>query len=382
MSERTIIHNAKLVTPSNIVEHAAVWMEDEHIAQITNSSAVPAENWKLVDAQNAWLIPASVDLHIHGMGGFGPEQATPQSLLGLSSVLAKQGVGAFCPTLYCAQPTQMISLLKKLTPAIGKETSAHIIGFHLEGPFISPQKPGVMRPQDIAPVNLPDFQQIYDAAEGKIAIVTLAPELPGIDPIIEFCLQHNIVVQAGHTNATYEEMQTAFSKGVRRVTHWGNAMSGLHQRAPGVFGAALINPEISCEVIADGKHVHPALLTLLRQAKPISQITAVTDALLPTKQPQGPFVANGEEVVLLDGVWKRKTDGVTAGSALTMQGAFKQLVQVGYSVMEASQCTSSNAARLMNLPIGNIQIGTKADLLLLKEDYTLQQVWLDGKSVL
>lgn len=381
MSQRTIIHNARVVTPAGMLEHAAVWIANGRIIQINNSSPVSGENWQLVDAQNKLLLPSWIDLHIHGMGGFGPEQETAQALLDLSSVLAKQGVGAFCPTLYCAQPAQLISLLQKLTPAIGKEMGAHIIGFHLEGPFISPHKPGVMRPQDIAPANLHDFQQIYDAAEGKIAIVTLAPELPGISPIIDFCLQHNIVVQAGHTNATYEEMQTAFAKGVRRVTHWGNAMSGLHQRAPGVFGAALINPDISCEVIADGKHVHPALLTLLRRVKPISQITAITDALLPTQQAQGPFVANGEEVILAEGVWKRKTDGVTAGSALIMQEAFKQLVQAGYSITEASQCTSTNAARLAGLCAGSIEINKAANLVLVADDYSLQQVFLQGKII-
>lgn len=381
MSQRTIIHNARVVTPAGMLEHAAVWIANGRIIQINNSSPVSGENWQLVDAQNKLLLPSWIDLHIHGMGGFGPEQETAQALLDLSSVLAKQGVGAFCPTLYCAQPAQLISLLQKLTPAIGKEMGAHIIGFHLEGPFISPHKPGVMRPQDIAPANLHDFQQIYDAAKGKIAIVTLAPELPGISPIIDFCLQHNIVVQAGHTNATYEEMQTAFAKGVRRVTHWGNAMSGLHQRAPGVFGAALINPDISCEVIADGKHVHPALLTLLRRVKPISQITAITDALLPTQQAKGPFVANGEEVILAEGVWKRKTDGVTAGSALIMQEAFKQLVQTGYSITEASQCTSTNAARLAGLCAGSIEINKAANLVLVADDYSLQQVFLQGKII-
>ena len=381
MLQRTTIHHARIDNPAGIVEHAAVWFENGRIIQINNSSSGCNENWQLVDAQNKWLLPSWIDLHIHGMGGFGPEQGTAQALLDLSSVLAKQGVGAFCPTLYCAQPTQMASLLKKLTPAIGKETGAHILGFHLEGPFISPHKPGVMRPQDIAPANLHDFQQIYDAAEGKIAIVTLAPELPGIDPIIEFCLQHNILVQAGHTNATYEEMQTAFNKGVRRVTHWGNAMSGLHQRAPGALGAALINPDISCEIIADGKHVHPALLTLLRRVKPISQITAVTDALLPTKQEHGPFVANGEEVILAEGVWKRKTDGVTAGSALIMQEAFKQLIQAGYSVTEASQSTSANAANLLSLSTGKIQVGSAANLVLLSQDYTVQQVYLNGQII-
>ncbi len=381
MTQRTVIDNARIITPSAILENTSLWIEDGRIVQM--SPALPStDGWELIDAKNAYVLPAWIDLHLHGMGGFGPEQGTPQALLELSCILARQGVSAFCPTLYCAQPAKMASLLGQLTPIIGQETGAKILGFHLEGPFISPQKPGVMKSQDIAPANLKDFQQIYDASEGKIAIITLAPEIPNIDPIIKFCTQHRIRVQAGHTNATYEQMQTAFEKGVRRVTHWGNAMSGLHQRAPGVFGAALINNDISCEVIADGKHVHPALLTLLRKVKPISQITAITDALRPTQQLKGPFIANDEEVVLLDGVWKRKTDEVTAGSALTMQAAFKQLLHAGYSLPEASCCTSTNAARLFNLPQGKIDINAPADLLLVSQDYQLQQVWLNGRPIM
>ncbi len=381
MTQRHVLHHVHLITPSEVLQNVNVWIENERIVQI-NSALPNTPDWQVTDAKQAYMLPAWIDLHIHGTGGFGPEQGTPQALLELSTVLARQGVGAFCPTLYCAQPAQMAALLRQLTPAIGRETGAKILGFHLEGPFISPQKPGVMKPQDIAPANLPDFQQIYDAAEGKIALVTLAPELPGIDPIIQFCLQHHIVLQAGHTNASYEQMQAAFEKGVRRVTHWGNAMSGLHQRAPGVLGAALINPDISCEVIADGKHVHPALLTLLRQVKPISQITAVTDALRPTQQSQGPFIANGEEVMLCEGVWKRKTDEVTAGSALTMQGAFEQLLHAGYSLCEASRCTSTNAAELLHLPIEQLGANTPATFVLVSPTYQLQQVWLNGHPVL
>ena len=123
------------------------------------------------------------------------------------------------------------------------------------------------------------------------------------------------------------------------------------------------------------------MLTLLRRVKPISQITAVTDALLPTKQEHGPFVANGEEIILAEGVWKRKTDGVTAGSALIMQEAFKQLIQAGYSVTEASQSTSANAANLLSLSTGKIQVGSAANLVLLSQDYTVQQVYLNGQII-
>ena len=376
---RILIENVRFAYPVAGKNTGCIGIDTDHIVLVGDVPPHP-ETWQRVDAHQAYALPAFVDLHIHGMGGFGPEQANANALLQLSNTLARQGVQAFCPTLYCARPDVMVSLLEKLTPALGNETGAHMVGFHLEGPFISPEKPGVMKPQDIAPANLADFEKIYQAAQGRISIVTLAPEVPGIDPIIDFCHKHHILVQAGHTNATYEQMQTAFKKGVQRVTHLANAMSGLHHRAPGVLGAVLANPEISCEVIADGHHIHPALLTLLLHAKPISQITAVTDALLPTHQPTGPFYANGEEVLLQQGVWKRKADGVTAGSALTMLEAFKQLIQAGYSLAQASACTSTNAAHFAGFS-AVLQPNSPANFVLLSSQFTLQSIYLRGKNL-
>lgn len=310
-------------------------------------------------------LPAFVDPHVHGMGGFGPEQNTPESLGQLSAILARQGVGAFCPTLYAAAPLHMAQQLRRLVPALGREKGARIIGFHAEGPFLSPHKPGVMRPQDMAPARVEDMQQLYEAAQGHLSIITLAPEVPGILPVIDFCVRRHIRVQAGHTNATYDELLAAADHGLQGVTHWGNAMSGLHQREPGVLGGALLQPGLSCEVIADGKHVHPALLGLLKQVKPLCQIVAVTDALLPTGQAHGPFYANGEEVVLQDGVWKRKQDGVTAGSSLTMAQAFGQLCRAGYLAHEAAQATSTNAARMLGLGEWEIKEGGDTPVMLL-----------------
>ena len=371
---RQEIGPVQAVTPAGIIPGARIEIEEGKIVSITADCTASTRDLP-------YALPAFIDPHIHGAGGFGPEQNNPESLLKMSTVLARQGVAAFCPTLYCAKPEQMGAVLRTLLPALGQETGAKIIGFHLEGPFISPRKPGVMNPQDIAPADLDDFKKIYEAAQGHIAIVTLAPEIPGIDPIIDFCLRQHIVPQAGHTNATYEQMQAAFDKGVRRVTHWGNAMSGPHQRKPGVFTAALDNPGISCEVIADGKHVHPAWLSVLRHLKPISQISVVTDALLPTGQAQGPFYANSEEVVLQEGVWKRKQDGVTAGSCLTMLEALRQLVQAGYTLPEAAACTSTHTAQLFGVPAA-LQPQSAANLVLISPDLQkIEAVFLHGQSI-
>ena len=366
--------HVNVVTSRGILHNACLEIAEGKIARITTSDE-PKD-----PAQLPLVIPSCIDLHIHGMGGYGPEQGTAQALLHLSDVLARQGVRAFCPTLYGAHPQKMAQQLRALVPAIGQEKGAKILGFHLEGPFLSPQKPGVMKPQDIVPARLEDWQEIYQAAQGHVAILTLAPEIPDVEPILKFCLQHHIVVQAGHTNATYEQMQRAFDQGVKRVTHLGNAMSGLHHRAPGVLGAVLENPALSCEVIADGKHVHPALLKILKAVKPISQITAVTDALLPTGQKQGAFVANGEEVTLEDGVWKRTTDHVWAGSALTMWDAFLQLLSAGYSLEEAVSCTGTNAAKLLSAE-SEIAEGQPADFIVLSPHLQLQHIFRQGQEI-
>lgn len=359
----TAIGPVNAVTANGFEKNVVITCQDGLISTITpQPHSTPAR---------LTAVPSFIDLHIHGMGGYGPQQGTAQALLHLSDVLARQGVYAFCPTLYCAQPPHMARQVAALLPAFGQEKGARLLGFHLEGPFISPQKPGVMKPQDIAPANLDDFKKIYEAAQGHIAIVTLAPELENIEPVIQFCLANGITVQAGHTNATYAQMQRAFEMGVRRVTHLGNAMRGFHHREPGVLGAVLAKAEISCEVIADGKHVHPALLTLLKQVKPISHISAITDALLPTGQTTGPFYANGEEVVLQEGVWKRKSDQQTAGSCLTMAQALGQLLRAGYSWQEAVCCTGQNAARLLNLPLPEIKPGAPARFAVLDEHFNV-----------
>ena len=382
MDNFLILHTCA-VTPKGTLQNAAIWIQQQHIARIVDADEeLPPEMQALpcLDAKGSIAIPGFIDLHIHGMAGFGPELADPQALLNMSEALAQTGVSAFCPTLYCAKPHEMEKLLRKLRPAVGLETGARIIGFHLEGPFISPKKPGVMKPQDIAPADVHAFEKICEAADGKITSVTLAPELPGIEPVIEYAKQNGILLQAGHTNATYDEFLWGAARGVTHVTHLFNAMSPFNHREPGVAGAALMHPGISCELIADGVHVHPDIVSFLRTVKPIENIIAITDALLPTGQKEGPFAANGEEVVLKGGVWRRKADGVIAGSALTMAKAFKTLLDCGYTLPQAAACTSSNAARWAGLgKQGALEEGAQADLVLLNASFEPGKIFLRGQ---
>ena len=382
MNEFLITHLC-VVTPKDTLQNAALWIQNGKIYRILPDAELPPETKKLtrLDGKGNVAVPGFIDLHIHGYGGYGPEYSDPQILLEMSEALVSTGVTAFCPTLYCAKPQEMENTLKKLLPALGLERGAKIIGFHLEGPFISPQKPGVMKPQDIAPASLETFKRLCEAGQGKIATITLAPEVPGIESVIAFAKENGILLQAGHTNATYDEFLLGAARGVTHVTHLFNAMSPFTHREPGVAGATLMHPGISCEIIADGLHVHPDVVSFLRTVKPIENIIAITDALLPTGQPKGPFRANGEEVILDGGVWKRKTDGVIAGSALTMSKSFKNLLSYGYTLPQAAACTSSNAARLLGLSDrGLIEEGAQADIVLLNEAFEPQMVFLKGEQ--
>lgn len=373
MTDSFLLSRVRAVTPNSVEPNASVWVENGVIRRLfTHAEELPSQVQQLpkLDGNNAYAFPGLIDLHIHGFGGFGPENGTPEALRAMSQELAAQGVTAFCPTLYCAKPQEMEHLLHVLSPAIGTEQGAKILGFHLEGPFISPAKPGVMKPQDIAPADLDVFKKLYEAANGKIASVTLAPELPAITPIIQFCLERGILPQAGHTNATYDEFLAGTHLGVTHATHLFNAMSPFTQRAPGAAGAVLMHPEVSCEIIADGVHVHPHVVAFLKRVKPIENIVLVTDALKPTGQAEGPFTANGEEIIFDGGVWKRKTDGVIAGSALTMARGIKNLVDFGYSLPEAAACAAANPARLMGLKnTGKLTEGFTADITLLDENF-------------
>lgn len=370
MKKQLIIHT-QVITPEKILADYCIETQNGKITALYPHAKQPlaGPDVQLMDAQGAFAAPGLIDTHIHGFAGFGPEQGSQEALLKMSEQLAKSGVTAFCPTLYCGQPEDMLRLIKNTVGAFGKETGAHILGYHLEGPFISPHKPGVMKPQDIAAIDLPTLAKLYEAAHGHITNMTIAPELPGIEEVARFAKEHHIVLQAGHTNATYDEFLSAVRLGIRHTTHLFNAMSPFNHRDPGAAGAVLLHPELSAEIIADGVHVHPDVVAFLRRVKPVSNLVLVTDALLPTQQDRGPFIANGEEV-FFDKVWKRKADGVIAGSGLTMLQGIKNLVSFGFTLPEAIACASTNPARLLGLSgKGHLSVGMDADITLFDKQF-------------
>jgi N-acetylglucosamine-6-phosphate deacetylase len=385
------------LTSFSALERCAVLVEDGLVSDVFSQKRFEqchfSSDTVVVDVGGAYIAPGFIDTHIHGTGGYGTEDSINcsdsdamtvgmASVLAMSRMLAKQGVTAFNPTLYPAEPPLLLRTVKAISSAMGKEEGARIMGLHLEGPFISPDKLGVQKPGSIQPVNLEFMEELWEASGGHIVNMTVAPELKGMRGLALSCIKKGIVLQAGHTDAKYENMVEGMQVGILHSTHLFNAMSRLDHRNPNAVGAILIHNEMSCEIIADGFHVHPDLLSLLFRDKPIDKIVLITDGLKPTGQETGPFFANGEEVAFHDGAFHRTADNIIAGSGLTMIRGIQNLIAGCFSLVDAVKTASFNPAQVMRYTQqGSIIPGKLADITVFDKEFNIRLVMIGGKIV-
>jgi N-acetylglucosamine-6-phosphate deacetylase len=377
------LHNGTVLTGFAAMEHCAVLIENGKVADVFSQKRFErkwfGDDVTLIDVQGAYIAPGFIDTHIHGFGGYGTEDPSGDSALEMSRLLAQYGVTAFNPTLYPEEEENLLERVAQIAAVMGKETGAKIMGLHLEGPFLSPDKLGVQRPETLRTVSIPLMEKLWRASAGRIVNMTVAPEIKGMRELSLYCIKQGIILQAGHTDARYENMVEGMQAGILHATHLFNAMSKLDHRNPNAAGAVLIHPEMSCEIIADGCHIHPDLYKLLLRDKPIDKIVLVTDALKPTEQREGPFFANGEEVTFHDGVFHRKNDGVIAGSALTMIQGIKNLCSFGFTLEDAVKTAGFNPAQVMRYTKkGAIIPGRDADLTVFDKNFTVLAVVVEG----
>ncbi|MDR1787531.1 MAG: N-acetylglucosamine-6-phosphate deacetylase [Treponema sp.] len=369
------LHNGAVLSGFAAMEQCAVLAADGVVSDVFSERRFESKRFDsdtlVLDVEGAYIAPGFIDTHVHGYGGCGTEDAerAPESLLEMSRLLAGRGVTAFNPTFYPLEGGRLTAALRAASPFIGKEQGAQIMGFHLEGPFLSPYKLGVQRPESLSAVDLPYMERLWEAAGGHIVNMTVAPELKGMRELALSCIKKGIVLQAGHTDARYEHMVEGMQAGILHATHMFNAMSRMDHRNPNAVGAVLIHPEMSCEIIADGLHVHPDLYKLLLRDKSVDKIVLVTDALKPTDQAEGPLIANGEAVEFRGGLFYRAADGVIAGSALSMARGVRNLCAFGFTLEEAVKTASYNPAQVMRYANkGAIIPGRDADITVFRVD--------------
>ncbi len=317
------------------------------------------------------VLPGYIDLHVHGGGGAQCNTDDPDEVLSMARFHATHGTTALLATTVAASIEELEAGLAAIAACTSRSGGAAVLGAHLEGPFISRRRPGAMDPAVFIEPDQRSLQRLLQAGDGTVRMMTIAPELPGALDMIRALVAAGVTVSLGHSDATYDETRAAVAAGARCATHTFNAMPPLHHRAPGLLGAVLDLDELTCELICDAIHVHPAALRLAFRAKGLSRATLVTDAMQAAGMPNGEYRLGGATVIVSAGRAEIAGGGSIAGSTLTMDAAVANAVRfLGISLEEAVVLACGNPARLLGLERrkGAIAPGFDADLTILGDD--------------
>ena len=337
----------------------------------------------LAAGRSGIAIPGLVDLQVNGFRGIDLLHATRDEVDTLGVELARAGVLWYQPTLITA-PAELtrlaLSTIGECAAATpGDGAAARILGAHLEGPFLSPERPGVHPLEHLRRPDL-DLLASYLVAGSAVSMVTLAPELPRAGELIDSLLDRGITVSLGHTDADAATAHAAFDQGARTVTHLFNAMRPFAQRDPGVVGAALVRDDVVVQLIADGAHLAPeTILTVWRAAR--GRIALVSDITAAAGMGDGSFRLGTIHVTVEGGV-ARDDDGALAGAVRPLAWGLRMLIELGVPIVEAVDAATRTPARVVGRSdVGELRPGGAADLVVLDDDFAVASVFVGGRPL-
>ena len=380
----TVLAASRIVT--GIVVHAPGWViYDEH-----RIIAVGAGRPSRVDRDlgEAIVVPGFVDLHVHGGGGGSFTGGTPQSALRAVHAHRRHGTTTTMASLVTAGPTDLLASVHQLAELY---QDGVIAGIHLEGPWISPRRCGAHDPAQLRHPDPDELGRLLTAGRGAVAMVTLAPELPGAEDAIRQVVDGGAVAAIGHTDATYEQTVRAIRAGARTATHLFNAMRPVHHRRPGPIVALLEDPRVTVELVGDGTHLHPALYRQVSGAIGPGRVALVTDAMAAAALGDGRYRLGPLRVDVIDGVARVAGTTTIAGSTATMDDLFRRAAGDGShldpasavtdeALLRAVRQTSVNPAISLRRPdLGTLTAGSRADLVVLGPDLQVRDVICNGR---
>jgi N-acetylglucosamine-6-phosphate deacetylase len=376
------IQHVDIVTPFRVIKNGSVIVEGKKIAAIGEAEEVdiPA-SLRTYDFEGMTLTPGFIDLLVHGGGGYGFADMSFEAVEKVSEFFFQHGTTGILAALYSKPEPDLITDVKRIADFCKSAKGSNVWGIHLEGPFINKELHGAMKAEYLWEPNVERWNKLYAVSQGNIRLMTIAPELPGVEEVMRAAAKNDVVLSIGHSSASYQEVLNAIDNGAAHVTHMFNAMKPFHHRNPGVSVAAMLHNELKVELIADGIHVHPAVMKLIYQVKGDGGILLITDAIRASGMPDGEYTFMDQKIF----VKNKKAyleDGTLAGSTLTMEQAIKCMVElVEVPLTHAVRMASLNGAKVLGLEHhkGILAVGKDADLVVMTKDFEVQMTVYEGK---
>ena len=409
-----LLRGARIIVLDRAIEHGALLIESGRIARVfENSNDLPAAD-SVLDLAGLTLFPGFIDVHIHGAMGVDTMAASANDLRRVAEFLARNGVTSWLPTLVPSPTEDYQRAIDAIEQSMAQSSvddterrseyrlqsgfadperdptkvgtlntcHARILGVHYEGPFVSSEQCGALHREHFRTFSggaevdaLPTIKN-----ESVVHMMTLAPEIDGGIELVKELRQRGWIVSIGHTRATVDVLDQALAAGARHMTHFMNAMTPLHHRAPGPVGWGLLHDDVTCDVIADGVHIDPLMLKLILQTKTADRVSLISDAIAAAGLGDGDYAVWGEKISVNNGR-TQNARGSIAGSVITMLDAVRMMSSLGASEVEVARMASTNPARLLGIDhdCGSIEEGKRADLVALDQDGNVKLTIIGGQ---
>ncbi len=369
----TIIRNGEVFEGTCFVEKDLVFTGDRIVDQMAPQDDV-------IDASGCYVIPGLVDLHFHGSAGADISDGSVIGLHLMGAYEASRGITAMCPATMTLSHEQLYEIAKAARCYFPEDNEAALVGINMEGPFISPDKVGAQNPEYVRCPSVNEFRWLQEASGGLFKIVDIAPEVLGADEFIEE-LSDEVVVSLAHTCADYDTAAGAFDKGARHLTHLYNAMNPMHHRKPGPIPAAVERGDVTAEIIADGVHIHPAMVRLAFSLFGDDRMVLISDTLRAVGLGDGTYDLGGQDVSV-KGPVATIENGALAGSVSDLMTCLTVAVtQMDIPLASAVKAASANPARILGISdeYGSLNVGSYANVVLLdKETLEVKTVIVRG----
>lgn len=377
-----LLKNAKIVLKDKVIE-GDILTADGIIRDITDrKSPVKAETLEVensIDLDGKYVVPGFIDVHIHGSNGADAMDGTAEALKTISSYIATKGTTKFLATTLTSSKEELINVLKIAADLQNKELDgATIFGVHMEGPYFDIEYKGAQNEKYMKPATEKEIKDYLDVKPGLVKMMSLSPHTEQSIETVKFLKENGVIVSVGHSAAKFNDVMKAVDAGLSHSTHTFNGMRGINHREPGVAGAVLISDKINAEVIFDKVHIHPEIVRLMIKAKGTDKVVCITDAMAATGLPNGDYKLGELDVYVKDGEARLKSNDSLAGSVLTLDKAFRHVIELGYPIYEAVKLTSTNAAVEFGLNAGAIEVGKEADFTILDDSYNVDMTIVNG----